>query len=150
MGFRFNLESVLKHRHRLEEVAQREFAEAQQALNEILLKIENMYRRLDEAREEIAAAERVGGPRQIEEIRALEQFMSGFRRRIDETRLQARELMVATEEKQEALIAAAREKKILVKLRERRLHEYRERLDRIEAKELDDMTMIRQAREKRR
>jgi flagellar FliJ protein len=150
MAFRFNLESVLKHRHRLEEMAQREFAEAQQALNEILLKIEGMYRRLDEAREEIAAAERVGGPRQIEEIRALEQFMGGFRRRIDETRLRARELMAATEEKQEALIAAAREKKILIKLRERRLHEYRERLGRIEAKELDDMTMIRQARGKRR
>lgn len=131
-------------------MAQREFAEAQQALNEILLKIEGMYRRLDEAREEIAAAERVGGPRQIEEIRALEQFMGGFRRRIDETRLRARELMAATEEKQEALIAAAREKKILIKLRERRLHEYRERLGRIEAKELDDMTMIRQARGKRR
>ena len=47
MAFKFNLETVLKHRTRLEEAAQREFAEAQQAVDQILNKIESMYTRLD-------------------------------------------------------------------------------------------------------
>jgi len=56
--------------------------------------------------------------------------------------------MVA-EQKQEALIHAAREKKILVKLKDKRLQEYKAWLLKMEAKELDDQNMIRQVWRKR-
>ena len=149
MGFKFGLQAVLKHRTRMEEVAQREFFEAQRAVDEILKRIEEMYRRMDEVREEIHAAQVEGSARKLEEVRSMEEFLINHRRRIDQTRLEARELMEVAEEKQEALIIAAREKKILVKLRERRLQEYRDWLNRMEAKELDDLTMVRQGWEKR-
>ena len=149
MAFKFNLQSVLKHRERLEDAAQKEFAEAQRAVDEILKRIEEMYRRMDEVRSEIHEAQIIGTPQKVEEIRAMEEFLINHRRRIDQTRREARELMMVAEQKQEALILAAQEKKILVKLKEKRLAEYREWLNRMEAKELDDITMTRQGWGKR-
>lgn len=149
MGFKFNLESVLKHRQRLEEEAQREFAEAQRAVNEILQKIESMYNRMDEVREEIAAAQKSGTAQALEQVRNMEEFLVSFKKQIEATRLQARELMAAAEERQEKLIFAAQEKKVLAKLKERREAEHREHVSRIEAKELDDLTTIRQSWGKR-
>ena len=146
MGFRFGLETVLKHRKRLEEGAQREFAEAQAAVDECLRKIEAMYNRLDEVRIEIFQAQTDGRVEKIAMVREMEHFLGGHKIRIETLRLEARRLLVIAEDKQEALVEAAREKKILVKLREKRLLEYHVRLRDLEAKELDDMTMVRQAR----
>ena len=145
MAVKFNLETVLKHRKRLEEFAQREFAEAQAAVDDILQRIEDMYTRSDEVREEIHAAQEDGSFQKIQEVREMEQFLGGHKIRIETLRLEARRLLQIAEEKQEALIAAAREKKILVKLREKRLTEHREWLRQLETKELDDLTMTRRA-----
>jgi flagellar FliJ protein len=149
MPFRFGLETVLKHRKRLEEAAQREYAEAQAAVNEVLTAIEVLYQRMDEVREEIAQAQAIGTPEKIALVLESEQFLVGLKTRIETLRLEARRLMAISEEKQEALIHAAREKKVLVKLKERRQQEHREWLRRIEAKELDDITMVRQVWGKR-
>lgn len=140
MAFRFGLDSVLKHRQRLEEMAQKEFATAQAAVDEILKRLDGMYQRLDEVREEISAAETQS---QIEQIREMEGFIAGHKIRIEAVRLEARHLLQVAEEKQEALILAAQEKKVLVKLREKRLVEYKEWLNRMEAKAQDDQTMMR-------
>jgi flagellar FliJ protein len=146
MAFRFNLEPVLKHRKRLEEMAQREFAEAQSSVDEILRRLEGMYTRMDEVRGEIAAAERDAN---LATVREMETFIYGHRIRIEQVRLEARELLRIAEERQEALILAAQEKKVLVKLKEKRLSEYKDWLNRIEAKAADDQTMMRQAWGKR-
>ncbi len=148
MAFKFGLDTVLKHRGRLEDVAQREYAEAQAAVDECLTQIERMYQRSDEVREEIAEAEQTGTAGKLAEIREMEHFLSGQKIRIERMRLKARELLQLAEEKHEALIVAARERKILVKLKEKKLFEYRAWLQRIEAKEQDDLTMVRIARRK--
>jgi flagellar FliJ protein len=145
MSFKFSLESVLKHRKRLEEIAQREFAEAQASVDALLRKIEAMYARLDEVREEILGAQKAGSAAKLEEIREMEHFMAGQKIRIETLRQEARVLLQIAEEKQELLIAAARDKKMLVKLKEKKKLEYQEWLKTVEQKELDDMTMVRQA-----
>ena len=53
MAFKFNLDSVLKHRGRLEEMAQRDYHEAQNNVDIVLRRLESMYQRLDEVRDEI-------------------------------------------------------------------------------------------------
>ena len=146
MAFRFGLDPVLKHRQRLEEIAQREFAAAQAAVDEVLKRLEDMYARLDEVRVEIAEAEKQS---QLNEVRDMEGFITGHKIRIENTRHEARELLQIAEQKQEALISAAQEKKVLQKLKEKRLAEYRERINRLEAKAQDDQTMMRQAWGKR-
>lgn len=143
MAFRFGLNTVLKHRKRLEDVAQREFSEAQGNVDQCLNEIEDMYSRIDEVRVEIAGAERVGTVESLTQIQGMQAFIDGQKIRIERLRLKARELLLVAEQKHEALIAAAREKKILVKLKEKRFAEYRSWLQRMEAKELDDLTMVR-------
>lgn len=146
MAFRFGLESVLKHRTRLEELAQRDFAIAQHAVEECLRRLEDMYKRLDEVRDDIMIAQ---GESRLEDVRGMEFFISGHKQRIENVRLEARELLHVAEDKQEALIKAAQERKVLVKLKEKRLAEYKEWLNRMEAKAADDQTMMRQAWGKR-
>ncbi len=143
MAFKFSLETVLKHRKRLEEAAQREFVEAQAAVDECLRKIEMMYQRSDEVRDDILTAQVQGSSAKVNEIREMEIFLGGQKIRIETLRQHARQLLVIAEEKQEALIAAAQDKKTLVKLKEKRKLEYEAWLKQIEAKELDDMTMVR-------
>ncbi len=148
MAFKFGLNTVLKHRQRLEESAQREFAEAQAAVDVCLREIEAMYQRMDEVREDIWAAQKDGGGESIHRIVEMESFLTGQKVRIERMRLKARELLVTAEIKHEALIEAAREKKILVKLKEKRFAEYKIWLAHMEAKEQDDLTSMRTARRK--
>lgn len=143
MAFKFSLDSVLKHRKRLEEAAQREYAEAQAAVDECLKKIELMYQRSDEVREEILAAQNSGAGHSVEHIREMELFIGGQKIRIETLRQHARELLMIAEQKQEALILAAQEKKTMVKLKEKRKAEYENWLKQVEAKEQDDMTTVR-------
>jgi flagellar FliJ protein len=149
MRFKFSLDSVLKHRKRLEEVAQKEFAEAQANVEAAMRRIEEMYTRMDEVREEIRAAQLRGTGGDLEQIRGMETFLIGHTRRIEAARLGLRELMVIAEQKQELLIEAAKERKILDKLKERKKAEHHELAARAEAKELDDLTTTRQAWGKR-
>lgn len=143
MAFKFGLESVLKHRKRIEDIAQREFLEAQFNLDSCLARIDQMYKRMDEVRVEIAQAQSQGSPRKLEEIRDMEHFISGQKIRVQNERAIARTLMQIVEEKQERLVAATKDKKILVKLKERQLEEYRDRMAKLEAKALDDLTTTR-------
>ena len=104
-----------------------------------------MYQRLDEVRDEISATQQQASAHQVENVREMESFLIGHKRRIDAVRLEARELMRIAEDKQEALIVAARERKVLDKLKEKRMTEHKEWLNRVEQKAADDQTMARQA-----
>ncbi len=145
MAFLFALESVLKHRKRLEDVAQREFAEAQAAVETALKRLEAMYNRLDEVRESILQTQLGASRTKVAEVCQSEGFITGEKLRIEKLRLEVRALLLVAEDRQEALIACAREKKVLVKLKEKRLAEYKEWLSHIEAKNLDDQTQMRQS-----
>lgn len=146
MAFKFGLETVLKHRQRREELAQRELAEAQAAVDQCLKQIESMYERGDQVREEILDLQKHGDPSAVSQILEREEFLRGHRIRIEKLRLEARELLIVAEEKHELLIEAAREKKILEKLKEKKHLQYREWLKQLEVKQLDDITMTRAGR----
>ena len=149
MKFKFSLETVLKHRTRLEEAAQRDFAEAQAAVDACLRKLEEMYAQLDQTRDSIAAMQNGKGAHNLEHIRSMETFIGGHKIRIDHVRVEARELLTVAEEKQELLMIAAREKKVLVQLKDKKIAEHRELLNQLDAKATDDMNNMRQSWGKR-
>lgn len=149
MSFRFGLETVLKHRKRLEDVAQKDYAEARQAVEDCLKAIEAIYLRMDEVREEIFKAQQVGTREKLQEIMEMETFLQGAKIRVETLRLHARQLLIVAEEKQEALVFAAKEKKVLVTLKEKRLSEYQNWLKEIEMKNTDEQNMMRQLRRAR-
>jgi flagellar protein FliJ len=145
MAFRFSMESVLKHRKRQEEVAQREYMECHAIVEDCLRGIETMYKSIDESRTSIAAAERSGRNLDLHFIRSTEAFIEGQKSRIHKERMKARELIRQLEEKEEVLLQRLHERKIMEKLKDRRFVEYKERIARIEQKELDDLTNARMA-----
>lgn len=149
MGFKFQLETVLKYRKRLEEIAQREYAEAQAQVDEVLRKLEQMYQRMDEVREEIAKAQSGHDASKIEFIRQMESFLTGHKILIERQREHARDLLMVAEEKQEILIAAAKERKVLVKLKEKRQAEYQNWRNQIEIRLADDQTTMSRGRARR-
>lgn len=139
MAFRFSMESVLKHRKRQEELAMKEVADAQSNLDACLRAIENMYRQIDETRASISRNER-SAQADVQWIVTSEAFIEAQKVRIHKERMHARELIRELETKQEQLVERLHERKIIEKLKERREQEYKERIARLEQKELDDMT----------
>jgi flagellar export protein FliJ len=108
--------------------------------------IEEMYQSMDETRSAISQAQTLGNVHDLERIRGMEQFLIGQKIRIEKKRAEARELLAIAEQKQDALIHAAQERKIMDNLKERRRVQYVEKMKMLETKELDDLTMVRQAR----
>src|SRR5580698_5196708 len=98
MAFVFSMESILRHRVRQEEVAQREFMEARQNLEICLQSIEAMYRKIDESRAAIAAHERSGQADDLKFVCMFEGFIEAEKLHIQKARLHARTLIAVLEE----------------------------------------------------
>jgi flagellar FliJ protein len=148
MAFRFNLESILKHRKRLEEVAHREFIEARAILDQCLKGIEAMYGKIDQTRVLVSEAEKAGETRNAGWVVSLDSFIEGQKIRIEKERLRARELILNVELKEEELVKRLNDRKAMDKLKERRFEEYKEQLERLERSEMDDLTSVRAGRSK--
>jgi flagellar FliJ protein len=146
VAFRFSLESVLKHRKRQEDVAHREFVEAQVVVEECFKRIDTMYRQIDATRTEIAVMVKVGKPSDLHFVRSSETFIEAQKIRIHKERMRARELIRMMEEKETILLQCLADRKTMDKLKEKRLEEYKARLALLEQKELDDLTNARWAR----
>ena len=142
----FALESVLSHRQRTEDSARREFSAAKAVADQGEAEIRAMYRRGDEVRVEIAQAERRGSARDVAEVSEMNAFLTNFARQIEAKKLAQRDLILIVENKREELIVAARETKVLEKLKERRSLEWREWIKQSEAKEMDDLTTMRRGK----
>lgn len=139
------MESILKHRKRQEELAQREFMEARARLEDCLTGIDRMYQQIDQTRFGIADAERSRKREAIPLICTSEAFIEAQKIRIHLERKRARDLIRTLEEKEELLLQSLHERKVMEKLKDKRFEEYKERLARFEQKELDDLTNSRQA-----
>ncbi len=143
MKFKFSLESVLKHRKRQEEEAYRAFVESKNALDEAQRILKEMYAKVDQSREKIAALQTRSAKNGLSEILQNESFIQGQGLRIRKHREKMRELQLDLEEKQEALVLALRERKTLEKLKERKKREHDMEVARREALEMDEIATIR-------
>jgi flagellar export protein FliJ len=142
--FQFSLETVLHHREHLEHEAMQAYADAKRTCDQHMADIHNMYLQIDQARREIDEHARgVGTP---EHITMLDNFIEGQKIRITRARLKARELLAIVEEKHEALLAAARDKQSLLKLKERHWLSFRKKRKKLQMKQLDEIVTTRTRR----
>jgi flagellar FliJ protein len=139
--FEFSLESVLKYRIQLEEQAQQAYYEAKRAADAVLLKIQQLYQELDNARVEVQ--KELVSQTSSARLQVLESFISGLKIKIDQSRRDVRQLLVVVDEKQDLLITATREKMVLSKLRERRLAEFKKLQLRKATKAMDETVTTR-------
>lgn len=143
MKFKFGLQTLLKHRGRVEDEARRKHLEAKAALNHCLGEIKRMYDSIDETRESIAREQTAGGGNHLEMIRQMELFIKGTQIRIQSERIRARELMQKVEAALEELVEASKDRKILDKLKSRRWEEFRAEVKRKEDKDIDELVTTR-------
>ena len=142
--FTFRLQPVLDHKQRQEELAQVEHAQAQAAQ----LKEEGALHRLNEA--EAAAIDelerqRFTGRLDIEALQLGLGYMDVLKAQIlRQTQIVAR-VRQQTETKRQELVARVQERKTLEKLRERQLETFTREQNRIEARDADEMVVMRHA-----
>ena len=142
MKFKFSYEKLLAHKHTLEEIAQKNFAEAQRRLEDAKADLNALYLAIDDVRARSFEMERKGGLSQNTGV-ATDEFVNGQKIRIVKQRDIVREKMMDVEQRQEELILAARERKTLEKLKEKKIEEFKTEAKRKEQKEVDDMITMR-------
>lgn len=142
MKFTFAFEKLLEHKRQLEQVARRNWLEAQAKVDESMRKLDEMYTQIDDGRKRISDLQIKGGAH-LGSLVQISEFILGQKIRIERHRLDLRELLIEAERLQEIVVEAAREKKTLDKLKERRFEEYKRLRKKIELKQMDELVVTR-------
>lgn len=143
--FNFKLDTLLKQKKLLKDEARREYSEAQEKANQKLGYIKHLYGQIDETREKISLSQKKKIS-EIHMINQLDEFIEGQKKRIDQERLKARELLSAAEDKHDKLVEASREFKKIEILKAKNYERFLKEKNKKEVKELDDLSMMRSSR----
>jgi flagellar export protein FliJ len=143
--FRFRLATLLRIREALRDERRGQLAEAQEAEQLILHRIADIERELVELQRGSFAAARLGTVNvdRLAESARYEMILKVERESADQQR-QAVAAEVA--KRREALVVADREVRVLEKLRDAQCQRHREDQSRREAKQLDELAVLRHAR----
>jgi flagellar FliJ protein len=142
MRYEFSLEVLLEHRRRTENEARRQYMEAQAKVDQAVAQLNEYYAQVDRTREDNLNLQRQGGAKSSSLV-ANENFITGQKVRIETQRMKIRELKMAAEELQLALVEAAKETKTLEKLKERQQEEYKKARRKRDMKETDELVVLR-------
>ncbi len=146
MKFKFRLETLRKHRKNLEEIARRNFAEAKNLSDGILKQIDEFYDSGDKAREYAGRVLEETTDANPALLQLSDEFMERNKVRIERKKGEFREALVLTEEKQQLLVDAARETKVLDKLKEKKKEAFIKKLKKIDRKNTDEVVVQRHGR----
>ena len=142
MKFIFSYQQLLEYRKRLEEVAQRDYLQAKKNVQMAETALEAMYQQIDDSRQRARMLEIKGG-KQAPSLALIDDFINNHKLRIETQRKTIRELKQVEETQQQALVIAAKEYKILEKLKEKQLIEFKEILKKRELKQVDELVTTR-------
>ncbi len=145
MRFRFPLEVLLKQRSREEEMSRKNYLSAQSKVDDSLVKIEDMWGEIRLSREKMAKVQHSGGNK-FELLASLDEFMNGNKIRIEREKVNLRKLIMVADEKHELLVEAAKEHKILIRLKEKKFEKFKKERKKKELKENDDIVTMRHKR----
>lgn len=140
--FRFGLQKVMQHRKTVEDLAQRDFQEAQAELhrqNEILV---GMYQAIEEARKVAFTKQTMGGTA-ISALSQVHDFVKGQDVRIERQKAKIQECESLVENLREILRKAAMDYKIIEGLRDKRKDEFKKKVSVKEQKLTDDLNLMR-------
>ena len=143
MKFHFSYEKLLEHRRQEEEVARRYYMESYNKLENEKNLHKKMYKEWDETVEEIFQCQTNPQGAAIGRIVSLNQFLDGQKVRISRQREVIMNYNAIVEQKNEILIAAAKETKILEKLKEKKLMEFKKSQKKIDMKKNDELVVTR-------
>lgn len=143
MKFKFPLQKVLDHRQVVQDLAQKEFQEAQGHLFEMQNELQRLQTGLSEARAEVQVltSQRVSGlPGSLQQIH---EFTLLQDRKIQMQRAKVLEAEKLVEEKREILRAKAIDTKMLERLKEKKRTQFQEEMKIREQHEVDELNILR-------
>jgi len=143
-GFKFKLQSVLDQRQKKEDILKKELADKKLLFEKQKILMESLKSKLSDTRQEFR-------DRQNERLKASEAaaYISFFDRIGHEIELQTMklaELVAEVNRAQERLMEAMKEKKIIEKLRDKQMEEYRTEVNRQEQVFIDEISTVRYRR----
>ncbi len=143
MAFKFSFEKLLEYQKQQEDVARRDYNESLERLESEKEKYQSIFKVQDQALDEIFFLQnrKEGAP--ISRLVSIGQFVEGQKRRIELQREIVINHTTIVEQKQEILHVAAKERKILEKLKEKKQLEYKTQMKKKEAKENDELVVTR-------
>jgi flagellar protein FliJ len=135
--FKFKLNAVLEYRKKIEDIKKKELAE----LKELLRREEVLLRELDKKRNDILEQlkTRQKGVINLEDIINYSNYLNDCREKILQQIVLIKQLIDNVEAKREDLVSASKDKKIIEKLKENQYKEFKETMDKIETKLLDEL-----------
>ncbi len=143
MKFKFTYERLLEYYHQQERIARRDFNESLGRLEVERQKQQRLYQQFDEAIAELYDLRESRDGAEVARLQEIEIFLKGQEIRI----VRQREIIInhtqIVEQKQEILIAAAKESEIFIKLKEKRLKEFKITEKKTEAKNNDELVVTR-------
>lgn len=142
--FRFNLEAVLRQRSLAEESCRKRVAAIEQDRLGIEREIEAFQSQIIRERNEMASILSAGGAATL--MRTQAGAALRLRAKIGEASVRLAGVMARLEKEREALRKAAAEKKAIELLKEQRMREWKHEQNRREAAELDEIAVMRAAR----
>jgi flagellar FliJ protein len=141
--FKFSFEKLLEFQKQTEEVARRDYNESLNRLEIEKNQYQNMYKSHDLALDEVFFLQNRTEGAPISRLVELDEFVDGQKQRIERQRDIVINHTQIVEQKQEILHLAAKERKILEKLKEKKYLEYKTALKKKEAKLNDELVVTR-------
>lgn len=142
MAFNFRLQKILHHRKSLEDIARKNFLEAQALLVEAQQTLNHYYSEIELAQEQRHKLVSDGGS-PGESLCQIHDYIKGTEVKIERQKIVIREKLAKVEEVQLALQQASIEYKMIEKLESRQREDYRLSEKKLEEKELTEMTNAR-------
>lgn len=143
MQFRFPLQKVMDHRKTLENLAQKDFQEAQGELTRRQEELRRLTEQLHQARLEAGRVQESAPGAAPERLKQIHEFTVLQEIRIERQKTKVAEAEKLVEEKREILREKAVDFKIMERLRERRREEYVRERKQAEQKETDEINVLR-------
>ncbi|MBX3039500.1 MAG: flagellar export protein FliJ [Bdellovibrionaceae bacterium] len=143
MKFKFPLQKVLDHRIVMQNIAQKDFQDAQAILLEQEGVLRKMIGDLKEAREEAGALALKTAPDAPGRWKQIHEFTILQDRRIEMQRAKVRDAEKLVEDKRDILRQKAIDSKMMERLKERRREQFIEEMKATEQKDVDELNILR-------
>jgi flagellar FliJ protein len=141
--FKFSFEKLLEYQKQQEDVARRDYNESLDKLEIEKARYQKFFKDQDMARDEQFYLKNRNDGVSVSRLNEIDNFLDGLYKKIENQRSVVINHTQIVEQKQEILHLAAKERKILEKLKDKKFQEYKKALKKAEFKEADELVVTR-------
>lgn len=140
-GFKFRLQPVLDHRQKKEDILKKELAEKKLLFEREKTVLNQLRNKLSRSRQELRDKQKAGFVASEAAMHSL--FIDRMERETEFQSIKVEDAASEVKKAQEKLLEAAKDKKILEKLYDKQLTEYRQETNRSEQALIDEISTVR-------